>query len=390
MIIETFLYLANMVYWLTGLSGAGKTTIGCSLYYKLKEEKPNVILLDGDVMSTFLVNYSGYEYDDRKRRAYVYSNMCKMLSDQGIDVICCSISMIDEIRDWNRKNIKMYYEIFIDVPLDVLKSRDNKALYSKFRDGQDKNVVGLGMTTEFPKNPDLTILNDGKKSVLECVDLVMQNTPKEKSFYGQRKNYWNNFYSNKSAVNSPTLFAQYVLPMLKKQGSLIELGCGNGRDALFFQSNGINVTVVDGSESALDIIKKQSKNIICYFDNFVDAKIIFARQYDYFYSRFSLHSIDDAQQEILIKKIYAALKPLGKLFIEARSVNDTIYGKGEKVGRNAFFFEEHYRRFIVLEELEKALIDCHFEILYSDENQGFAPFKSDDPRVIRIIAQKNL
>ena len=94
------------VYWITGLSGAGKTTIGTALYRQLKGNMDNVVLLDGDAIRKALGNDLGYSDAERRKVAYRNGGICKLLSDQGIHVVCCTISMYDEVRNWNRKNIE--------------------------------------------------------------------------------------------------------------------------------------------------------------------------------------------------------------------------------------------------------------------------------------------
>ena len=83
-----------------------------------------------------------------------------MLSEQGIHVVIATISMFNEVREWNRKNIVDYVEIYIKVPLKILIKRDQKNLYSNNAD----NVMGFNVDAEEPLNPDITLLNDGSKS----------------------------------------------------------------------------------------------------------------------------------------------------------------------------------------------------------------------------------
>ena len=95
----------GILYWITGLSGAGKTTIGNRLYYKMRSENKNVIILDGDILKKIAGKDLGYKREERLERAYRYSSLCKLLTDQGVHVIICTIAMFNEVRDWNRRNI---------------------------------------------------------------------------------------------------------------------------------------------------------------------------------------------------------------------------------------------------------------------------------------------
>lgn len=89
--------------------GSGKTTIGNALYYKMKKTT-SVVLLDGDVLKTIVGGENpGYTKADRMARAKRYSLLCKTLSDQGINVIICTIAMFDEIREWNREKFCTLY-----------------------------------------------------------------------------------------------------------------------------------------------------------------------------------------------------------------------------------------------------------------------------------------
>ena len=160
------------VYWITGLSGAGKTTIGTLLFERLRECKPNVFRLDGDIGRIAYNDRIGYSKEERKEGAFRNSRVCKMIADQGIDVVCCTVSMYDDVRKWNRENFTYYHEIFLDVPMDILIKRDQKGLYSGVKSGKERDVVGVDQEVELPKNPDLIIINDGSKTPQEVVDEI--------------------------------------------------------------------------------------------------------------------------------------------------------------------------------------------------------------------------
>mgnify|MGYP002625895784 CR=1 FL=1 len=166
------------LYWITGLAGAGKTTLGTLLYNEIKMKRGGgIFLLDGDIARRAYNDSIGYNRQDREIGAYRNSRVCKMLTDQDISVVCCTISMFQGVREWNRKNISNYREIFIDVPMDVLIARDKKNLYSQVRNGKMKNVAGLDLEVEFPQSPDLRIVNDGSKTPKEILQQILRAFP---------------------------------------------------------------------------------------------------------------------------------------------------------------------------------------------------------------------
>lgn len=160
------------VYWITGLSGAGKTTIGQLFYQRLKSKYPNTVFLDGDSLRSVFGNDLGYMEEDRKKCAMRYSRLCSMLQQQEINVVICTISMFDSIRDWNRKYIGGYREVYVKVSMDVLRKRDQKGLYSSSEKGIETEIAGIQVKIEEPKNPDLILYNDGQKLPKEQADEI--------------------------------------------------------------------------------------------------------------------------------------------------------------------------------------------------------------------------
>lgn len=379
------------LYWLTGLSGAGKTTIGNRLYYSMKAEKQNTIILDGDILKKIAGKDLGYGREERLERAYRYNALCKLLTDQGINVIICTIAMFDEIRDWNRDNIENYVEVFLDVDMEVLKRRNRKGLYSK----TNGNIAGVDVSIEYPKNPDIIIKNDGSQPLEESVQRILEYKVIPRERWNRDEEYWNKYYAGRAAISEtneePSLFARDMLHKYMENGrNLVELGCGSGRDSLYFAKNGLNVTGIDASQVAIDELREKVSLDNCVFicDDFVSAESIYQIQYDYCYSRFTLHAINENQETQILKKAYDMLKEGGYLFIEARSVNDNKYGVGQEVERNAFICDGHYRRFIVLTELLSKLKAVGFAIVESAESDQFAPLKGDNAVCIRVVAQK--
>lgn len=207
--------------------------------------------------------------------------------------------------------------------------------------------------------------------------------------YIDNRDYWNQYYRIRGCPESPSRFAEYVGTIVKSKRTLVDLGCGNGRDAVFFAELGLHVTALDMSRIAINCLNtKHIPNAEFICDDFITSKCHTPERYDYAYSRFTLHAVNEKQETLLLRKMHRSLKPGGKLFIEVRSIHDPLYGKGMPLERNAFFYDDHYRRFIVLHELLEHLETEGYIIEYAKEQSGFAPYGSDDPLIIRVIAAK--
>lgn len=160
------------VFWITGLSGAGKTTIGKQLLTEMRKNKKNVVLLDGDELRKTIAEDAGYEREDRIKAGYRYCKIANLLANQGIDVIVATVAMFHCLREWNRDNIDNYREVYLRVSNEVLMKRNQKKLYSGVKEGKVKNVMGVDMKIEEPKKPDLVIQNDGRYTIQQCVDMI--------------------------------------------------------------------------------------------------------------------------------------------------------------------------------------------------------------------------
>jgi adenylylsulfate kinase-like enzyme len=161
------------VYWITGLSGAGKTTVGRELCRRLRTSGRPVTFLDGDALRTVIAEDLGHSKDDRRRSAMRNARLCQLLAGQGTDVICATISLFHEVQQWNRKNIPGYREIYLRVPLEELRRRDSKGIYAAAERGDARDVVGIDVPAEAPEAPDLVLDNFEALDVATAVDRIL-------------------------------------------------------------------------------------------------------------------------------------------------------------------------------------------------------------------------
>lgn len=161
------------LYWITGLSGAGKTTIGKALYTQLKTRKANVVFLDGDVLRSVFGTLHGHSIAERKALARSYSNLCKMLTEQGLDVVCATMSLFREVHELNRATIQNYFEIFVECDMQELIRRDQKGIYSKALRGECDDVIGVTLPFDRPEQCDLILDNTVTDSVADKIQKIL-------------------------------------------------------------------------------------------------------------------------------------------------------------------------------------------------------------------------
>jgi cytidine diphosphoramidate kinase len=162
----------GQVIWITGLSGAGKSTISKQVIDSLTRRQDYCLLLDGDQVRAAINDNLSHSPEDRLINASRISRLAKLLSEQNIIVVVATMSLYEEIHSWNRANLPNYTEVFIDVPISVLVERDAKGLYAKFNQKEEKHMPGMDISYHLPSDPDLVIDNSEHKEDLS--DFVLQ------------------------------------------------------------------------------------------------------------------------------------------------------------------------------------------------------------------------
>jgi SAM-dependent methyltransferase len=299
-------------------------------------------------------------------------------------VVISAVAMFDEARRWFHQNIEHGLEVYLRVPLEERLARDRRTK------GVYKEGAGMEGYTE-PADADLVIDNfgntDPEVAAARVVTAFDEHVQRSHADYG-RDSHWASFYRRHTAVTAPSPFAQDCLGKLKPAQRLLEIGCGNGRDAMFFAANGFEVTAIDKSQAAIDAGRERDDRGVEYICcDVVDVADRVSGKFGVVYSRFSLHAMTRAEEERAIAAAHDLLTPGGMFCIECRSINDPLARAGDVLSPDERI-AGHYRRFIVLAELLDKLRGQGFGILEQVESKGLAVFGDEDPVVIRVLAEK--
>ena len=152
-----------MIVWVIGLSGAGKSAIGGAVHREMKKDNAATVLIDGDEIRRIFGNdqqAKDYSVEGRRRNAQRIRELCAWLDREGIDVVCCILSIFAEHQADNRKLFSDYFEVFVSANFDALVERNPKNLYRLAMAGKEDNVVGVDIEFVPPANPDIVIENN--------------------------------------------------------------------------------------------------------------------------------------------------------------------------------------------------------------------------------------
>lgn len=158
--------------WLTGLSGAGKSTIADLLTNELEARGRLVDVLDGDVVRTHLSKGLGFSREDRDINILRIAFVCSLLTRHGAAVISAAISPYEGARRQAREQIPNFLEVYVKCPIEELTRRDVKGLYEKALRGEITNFTGISDPYEEPTNPEVVVETD-QETVEQSVQKIL-------------------------------------------------------------------------------------------------------------------------------------------------------------------------------------------------------------------------
>jgi adenylyl-sulfate kinase len=164
------------VIWFTGVSGAGKTTLSRMLRDKLSEQFSSVVILDGDEVRAFFERDLGMSREHREINVRRIAFTAEMLSRVGTTVIVANIAPYFNVRDFIRRKVDNYFQVYVRTTLDTVRERDVKGLYRKFDNGEITNMIGLDDPYQEPRNPDVVVdsscesAEESLRRILETLD----------------------------------------------------------------------------------------------------------------------------------------------------------------------------------------------------------------------------
>ena len=150
----------GILFWITGLSGSGKTGISKKILSSIRKNYGKTIVLSGDEIRN-IFSLKGYSHEERLKIALGYCKLARKITSQNINVIFTVIGMMDVVRNYNKKYQKNYIEIYIKSDVNKIYKANKKKLYHK----KIKQIVGVDIKAEFPKNPNIIVKNDFKKDL---------------------------------------------------------------------------------------------------------------------------------------------------------------------------------------------------------------------------------
>lgn len=204
-----------------------------------------------------------------------------------------------------------------------------------------------------------------------------------------RSDYWDEYYAARATTRRPlpSQFATFVAGELDRPHRVIELGCGNGRDSIFFSGYGHDVTGVDGSHAAVEACSALAGALgasATFVQSAIDDPALAGRLSGsagphLVYARFFVHAITDGEEQVFLDLAASLTSPGDVLAVEYRTVRDQVGAK--ETGT-------HFRRFVLPATFQARALERGFEVTYAVEGFGFAKYRHDDAYVARTLFRR--
>ncbi len=144
----------GILFWVTGISGSGKTTIAKKLKKRIsKLYGPTIVISGDDLRKIFKLH--GYKKQDRIENARKFAKLCKFITNQKINIIFAVVGMFEKIRNIFKKEIANFFLIYIKSDINKIIKMKRKKMYFKYKN----DIVGIDIKPEFPKKTDITVKN---------------------------------------------------------------------------------------------------------------------------------------------------------------------------------------------------------------------------------------
>jgi len=163
----------GILFWVTGLSGSGKTSISKKIKNRIIKLYGPTIEISGDNFRKYF-KLTKYDQKERLKNLWYYHHFSKLITNQKINLIFNLVGMVNDARKWNRKNIDNYVEIYIKADLKEIAKKRKKSLYLS----KTKNIVGVDIKAELPKKPHIIINNNFRRSINDLSDEVIKKIKK--------------------------------------------------------------------------------------------------------------------------------------------------------------------------------------------------------------------
>lgn len=164
----------SYLIWITGLSGSGKTSIAKRIFPYIRKKIGPTIMINGDDLRSIL-NLFGYDKKTRFDNGIKFSNLFKFIIDQNINILFAGAGLFHKLRAHNKRNIKNYIEIYIKSEVSTIVKNKKKSRVYKL----NKNIYGIDIKPEFPKNPNITIVNNYDQSINQLSKLLIRQLKKK-------------------------------------------------------------------------------------------------------------------------------------------------------------------------------------------------------------------